>query len=65
MGEGTKPSIEREGGWERAQNLEAELIQQARRANIRTASSKFQIFHKLFQKFTLLNQTTQGKKSPM
>ena len=50
---------------ERAQNLEAELIQRARRANIRTAYTKFQIFHKLFQKFTLLNQTTQGKKSPM
>ena len=50
---------------ERAQNLEAELIQQARRANIRTAYTKFQIFHKLFQKFILLNPTTKGKKSPM
>ena len=29
---------------ERAQNLEAELIQQARRANIRTAYTKFQIY---------------------
>ena len=48
---------------ERAQNLEAELIQQARRANIRTAYTKFQIFHKSFPKvhFAQPNDPRQEK----